>query len=89
MDPHVLIELTQRLLMLVLLVSLPVVAVAVLVGLVVGLLQAVTQIQDPSLPFGAKLIACVAVMAALGPWAGSELLQFGHSAFESITRQGR
>jgi type III secretion protein S len=89
MDPQTLIELTQRLLLLVLLVSMPVVAAAVLVGLVVGVLQAVTQIQDQSIVFGAKLVACVAVIAALGPWAGAELMQFGHSAFESILRHGR
>ncbi len=89
MEPYALIELTQRLLILVLLVSMPVVATTVLVGLVVGVLQAITQIQDQSIGFGAKLIACVLVIAALGPWAGAELLQFGRSSFELIARHGR
>ena len=86
MKPYALIEMTQRLLMLVLLVSLPVVAATVVVGLLVGVLQAVTQIQDQSIGFAAKLFTCVAVIAALGPWAGAELMQFGHSVFESIAR---
>jgi type III secretion protein S len=89
MEPHTLIELTQRLLMLVLIISLPVVAAVVLVGLVIGVLQAVTQIQDQSIAFGAKLVACVAIIAALGPWAGAELMQFGQTVFASIARHGR
>jgi type III secretion protein S len=86
MTPNILIELTQRLLHLVLMVSLPVVAATVLVAIVVGIVQAVTQIQDQSIVFGAKLLACVAVITTMGPWAGGELLLFGQTVFNAIAR---
>ncbi len=38
------------------------------VGLVVGLLQAVTQLQDPSISFVPKALALTAFLFALGPW---------------------
>ena len=89
MEAHTLIELTQRLLLLVLMVSLPVVSATVLIGLVVGVFSGGYPIQDPSIGFGVKLVACVAIITALGPWAGAELMQFGNSVFESIVRHGR
>lgn len=86
MTPDTLVELTQRLLHLVLLLSLPVVAATVLAAVLVGIVQAVTQIQDQSIAFGAKLLACVATLALTGPWAGGELLNFGRSVFAAILR---
>lgn len=84
MDPSALLELTYRMLVVVLLVSLPVVAVAVIVGLLVGMLQAVTQIQDQSIAYGVKLIAVVATIALSAAWAGGELLQYARHIFEGI-----
>ena len=89
MEPHQLVEFTQRLLMTVLLVSLPVVAATVLVGILVGILQAITQIQDASIGFGAKLLVCVITIALLGRWAGNELLLFGQTVFASLATLGR
>ena len=54
-------------LVLVLYLSAPVLLVAASVGLLVGLLQAVTQIQDQSLPQVLKLIAVLVTVALLGP----------------------
>lgn len=39
------------------------------VGVVVGLLQAATQVNEPSISFLAKFITLIALLAALGPWA--------------------
>jgi type III secretion protein S len=84
MDPSALLELTYRMLVVVLLVSLPVVGVAVIVGLLVGMLQAVTQIQDQSIAYGLKLLAVIATIALAAAWAGGELLQYARHIFESI-----
>ncbi len=54
-------------LMLVLTLSAPVLLVAAGVGLLVGLLQAVTQIQDQSLPQVLKLVAVLVTLALIGP----------------------
>lgn len=84
MDPSNLLELTYRMLVVVLLVSLPAVGVAVLVGLVVGMLQAVTQVQDQSIGYGVKLLAVAGAIALTATWAGSELLNYARLVFEGI-----
>lgn len=84
MEPTTLLELTYRMLVVVLLVSMPVVAVTVLVGLVIGMLQAVTQIQDQSIAYGAKILAAAATIAILAAWAGGQLMQYALPIFEGI-----
>lgn len=69
---------------LVLLLSAPVLAVSLFVGLGVALLQAVTQIQDLTLSFVPRLVAVGVVLAATGGWMGRELLRFTSSLWSSI-----
>lgn len=69
---------------LVLLVSAPVLLVSLLVGVMLGLLQAVTQIQEQTLSFVPKLIAVAATLALLGGWMGGELLRFTESLWRAI-----
>lgn len=61
---------------LVLLLSLPPILVATVVGVIVSLVQALTQIQEQTLPFAIKLIAVVVVMVATAPWLGSQLSEY-------------
>ena len=84
MDTAALLELTTRMLVIVVLLSLPVVVTSVIVGLVIGILQAVTQIQDQSIAYGAKLLAAIVVIAVTAAWSGSELLEFARQVFEGI-----
>ena len=84
METSALLELTHRMLVIVLLVSLPAVAVSVVVGLVIGMLQAVTQIQDQSIAYGAKLVAVIATIALAASWGGGELYRYALQAFESL-----
>ena len=84
MDPSALLELTYRMLVLVLMVSLPVVIVVLLVGLVVGMLQAVTQIQDQSVAYGVKIIAAAVTIALTAGWGGGQLWQYARYAFEAV-----
>jgi len=67
-----------------LLVSAPVLLVSLVVGLALGLLQAVTQVQEQTLSFVPKLIAVAATLALLGGWMGGELLRFTHSLWSAI-----
>jgi type III secretion HrpO family protein len=71
----------QQALMLSLAVALPVVAAAALVGLVVSVLQAATQIQDHTLGHLPRLLAVVGVLIATGPWIGSQIAEFAVRAF--------
>lgn len=63
-------------LLLVLLVSAPPLLVSVLVGLIMGVLQAATQIQDPTLGFVPKLVAVMVMLIAMGPLLGAQVLRF-------------
>ena len=88
MDPSALLELTYRMLVVVLLVSLPVVAVAVIVGLLVGMLQAVTQIQDQSIGQAARQIGVLLIVMATAPWLATQVSNFVTRIF-SVIAQGR
>lgn len=78
------IDLAYQALMLTLWLSLPAVATSAVVGLLVGLLQAVTQIQDQSISYVSKLIAVFVVTALSARWMGGELFQFGVNLFHLI-----
>ncbi|WP_445147340.1 type III secretion system export apparatus subunit SctS [Dyella sp. Tek66A03] len=61
---------------LILLLSAVPIGVATVVGLLVGLFQTVTQMQDQTLPYGAKLAAVVMSLMALMGWMSSQVLEF-------------
>jgi flagellar biosynthetic protein FliQ len=63
-------------LLLVLLLSGPPLLASMLVGLVVGVLQAATQIQDQTLSFVPKLLVVMVVLVAMGPVLGGQLVRF-------------
>jgi type III secretion protein S len=78
------IQFSSQAMLLVLYLSLPVVIVTTLIGLLAGLFQALTQIQDQSLAFGLKLIGVIAVISITGGWIGQELLNFSNQLFLMI-----
>ena len=71
-------------LMLVLLLSLPALAVSTLVGFVIGLVQAVTQIQDQSLPQAIKLVAVLVTLLLVGQWMMSPLVEEARQIFDAF-----
>ena len=62
--------------------SLPPIVIASLIGIVLSLIQAVTQLQEQTLVFGVKLIAVVGTLFVLGGWMSREILQFAAEIFE-------
>ncbi len=84
MDPAELTRLTAETLYLVLLVSGPPLLVALAIGLVVGLLQAVTQVQEQTLSFVPKLVAVATVLIVGGGWMGGQLLRFTDRLWRAI-----
>jgi flagellar biosynthetic protein FliQ len=56
--------------------SLPIVLVAALVGLVVGVLQAATQVQDPTLAHLPRLLVVALALVLAGPWIGAQLVAY-------------
>jgi len=77
---------TREGLLLVLWVTLPVVAVAVLTSLVVAVLQAVTQIQDQSIGQSVRLVVVLVTVAIAAGSLGREVLRFAERAFQTLTQ---
>ncbi|WP_173633357.1 type III secretion system export apparatus subunit SctS [Paramixta manurensis] len=77
----------QAMLMVVML-SAPPLVVAVIVGVIVSLLQAVMQLQDQTLPFAIKLVAVGATLALSGRWIGVQLIDLAQSAFAMMSSTG-
>ena len=69
---------------LMLLVSLPILLVVMVVGLVVSVFQAITQIHETMLTFVPKLLAAVAVFLVGGPWMLTTLVDYLRRMIESI-----
>ncbi|MBE7211991.1 MAG: flagellar biosynthetic protein FliQ [Gluconacetobacter diazotrophicus] len=68
----------------VLYMALPPLVAAVGIGLVVGILQAVTQVQDQSLPLAFKLLIVIAVLALAGPLLTVPLVREATAVFDNF-----
>ena len=79
---------TGQALVLTLWLSLPAIIAATVVGLLVGLFQALTQIQEQTLSFAVKLIAVIVAMVYTARWVGAELQNFTIEMFNQIARLG-
>jgi len=67
----------------------PALMVALLMGLVVGVLQAATQVNEASISFVAKLIAVGATFAVLGSWSVQKLVDYTSRTIASISNVTR
>lgn len=77
---------TSQALWLVLILSMPCVLVAAIVGTLVSLVQALTQVQEQTLGFVAKLIGVVVILFVTAGWMGNELHAFGELILNKIPR---
>jgi flagellar biosynthetic protein FliQ len=84
MTPEYIVKLGQDTLLLVLFVAGPILIVALVVGLLVSIFQAVTQIHEMTLTFIPKILAVAAVLAFLLPWTLQQLIDFTVNLFSSI-----
>jgi flagellar biosynthetic protein FliQ len=67
-----------------LLVSAPVLIVGLVVGIVISLIQAVTQIQEMTLVFVPKIIAVMVVLVAALPWMINIMVTYTHNLIANI-----
>jgi flagellar biosynthetic protein FliQ len=67
-----------------LLISAPILACTLVVGLLVSVLQVITQIQDMSLTFIPKLVATVLALTVFGPWMLRKLLLLASGLISNI-----
>lgn len=79
-----LIYYVKQTLYLTLLLAGPVVLVTSVLGLLLGFLQAVFQLQDQAMPFAIKLVGVVFILIAVGPWMAQLLMDFTDDIFTLI-----
>ncbi|MFE8596707.1 flagellar biosynthesis protein FliQ [Archangium violaceum] len=81
---HQLNSILQQALYLVLVVSAPPVLMSLLVGFIIAVFQATTQIQEQTLSFAPKVIIVFGVLALAGPWIGHQLIRFTFHVFDQF-----
>ena len=84
MSPDIGLQLVGDLLKLGLLLCAPLLGVVLVVGLMISVLQVVTQVQDPSISFVPKLAAFVVALLLLAPWMLNKLTGYGSALFERL-----
>lgn len=84
MDMDILVELGARALTQIVLLSAPAVLAALVVGLVVSIFQAATQLQEQTLTFAPKLVAVCFVLFVAGQWMLEELVALARDMFLAI-----
>ncbi|MFM2186211.1 MAG: hypothetical protein RIR43_783 [Pseudomonadota bacterium] len=89
MNAQDVVGLLVQALYLTLILSMPTILVASIVGTLFSLFQALTQIQEQTLSFAVKLIAVAITLFLTAGWMGGELRNYGIEIFESIGRTRR
>ncbi|MBU4532800.1 MAG: flagellar type III secretion system protein FliQ [Firmicutes bacterium] len=80
------LELVQKSLMMVLLLIAPPLLVSLLVGLVISLLQAATQVQDQMITFVPRMIAVFLSLLLLAPWYMKMITSFAHDVITTMAK---
>ncbi|MBI1247941.1 EscS/YscS/HrcS family type III secretion system export apparatus protein [bacterium] len=89
MSESAILEYTVQASVLMLLLSLLPIVIATVIGLIVAVLQALTQIQEQTLSFAVKLIAVAVTLLLSMNWMGAELYNYTLSIFEQIATVGK
>ena len=84
MSMEFVISLAERAVMMTLLISGPLLILALVIGLIVSIIQATTQIQEQTLAFIPKIVAVLAGLVFFGPWMLSEILSYTKDIFANL-----
>jgi len=84
MNPDMVVHYGVGALKMVLLLSMPMLLVALVVGVAISLFQAVTQIQEMTLTFVPKIIAVFLVLVLAASWMIEKMVSYTHQIFSSI-----
>jgi len=84
MNPQIVFTFGQQGLQVLLMVAAPMLLTILVVGLLVSIVQAATQIHESTLSFVPKIIAAVAVMAVAGPWMLTTLVEYLQRTLQAI-----
>ena len=84
MTPETVISIGERALVITSMISAPLLLAALVAGVVIGMLQAATQINEMTLSFIPKLLVLVATIFVTGHWMLQTLIDYTRGLFESI-----
>ena len=84
LDTALVIELGREALWVAVLIAGPLLGIALIVGLIIGIIQAATSINEMTLSFIPKIAALVAVLVLLGSWQVSVIVYFTRKLYERI-----
>jgi flagellar biosynthetic protein FliQ len=84
MGDGIVVSLAQDALMTALLVSAPILIVSLVIGLVVSVFQAMTQINEVTLTFVPKILGVFAVAAILGPWMVGTMVSYTTRLYSTL-----
>jgi flagellar biosynthetic protein FliQ len=84
MSPQLVVDLARNAIMITLMLAAPMLIVALVLGLLVSVFQAVTQIQEQTLAFVPKLLGVAAVFLIALPWILQTLIKYTTELFRSI-----
>jgi len=82
--PELAITLNNEMLWTAILLAFPVLGLSTLVGLLISIMQVVTQVQDISLTFVPKMLTVALTMVAFGPWMIGVLVEFARTLIGNI-----
>jgi len=84
MTPELVLDITQKAMWIAVLVAAPMLLVALGVGLIIGMFQAATQINEMTLSFIPKLAVVALALALAGPWMLDVIVNFARTLIMSI-----
>jgi flagellar biosynthetic protein FliQ len=84
MNPQDAIDLGRQAVNITLIVGAPILLSGMFVGLAIGMLQAITQIQEQTVSFVPKLVAMVLVLSLTLPWLVNQMVQYSHHLIVNI-----
>lgn len=86
MDESSIIYIAQEALKIILYVSAPILVISMVVGLVISIFQATTQIQEQTLTFVPKILSVIAAIALFGSWMLRVLIEYTQGIFLNINQ---
>lgn len=84
MNPESVMTMGRHAMEVLLMVSAPILLVVLIIGLVVSIFQAATQINESTLSFIPKLVGVFAALVIAGPWMLSVMVDYMHNVFSNL-----
>jgi flagellar biosynthetic protein FliQ len=86
MDENGIIYIAQEALKVILYVSAPILVISMVVGLIISIFQATTQIQEQTLTFVPKILSVIAAIAIFGSWMIKVLIEYTQNIFINMNQ---